>query len=305
MLLLALLACSAPPEPASDLTLPTAAPEVLRLVAVGDVGHENATRRHVAEAIGRVCAERGCDAGLLLGDNLYDRGLTAPDDERLLQVLAPFRTDGLPWLVVHGNHDYGHVLSTERAGWARDQLAATDDLHHPSPWYTVHAGPVDLFALDTTWAFWRGAQPQQDWLLDQLDHSRARWRLVFGHHTFRSEGEHGNAGAYEGWVNLPFASGEAVERLFERTLCDRADLYVSGHDHTLQLLEHCGVPLVVSGSGSAATPLVGHGNRPYFARSAHGFTWIELGERARVLFFDEAGALLHESGAIDPRSVLY
>lgn len=277
----------------------------MRLVAVGDAGRDNATARAVGRAVRATCAERGCDAGLLLGDNLYPRGLTAPDDPALDTAMAPFRDAGFPWLMVHGNHDYGHGLSTERAGWARDWAARTGGFEHPSPWYAATAGPVDLFALDTTWSFWHGAGAQQRWLTDALDRSEARWRVVFGHHPFRSEGEHGNAGAYEGWVNLPIASGEALEDLFEQALCGRAHLYLSGHDHTLQLLDRCGVTLVVSGAGSAATPLEGHGNDVAFARAVHGFAWIELGSTARVLFFDEQGRLLHETGAIDPRSVLY
>ena len=131
------------------------------------------------------------------------------------------------------------------------------------------------------------------------------WNVVFGHHPFRSNAEHGNAGAYEGWVNLPFASGSSLGQLFERGLCPKTDVYLSGHDHNLQLLERCGVNLIVSGAGATARPVVDRGNRTRFERATHGFVWVELGAVGRVLFFDEMGVALHESDAIDPRSVLY
>ncbi len=271
---------------------------MLRVVAVGDVGRFTDTRLRVAAAVRRVCAARGCDLGLLLGDNLYDRGMNGPDDARLDAILAPFLDAGPEWLVVHGNHDHGATVDDRRTAWARQRLSHLDHAHQPAPWYAVRAGPAELFALDTTAAFWRGAGPQLDWLSEGLATSGARWRVVFGHHTFRSNGRHGNAGAYEGWVNVPFASGRALQRLFERGLCPAADLYLSGHDHALQLLAHCGVTLVVSGAGSTTTPLEGHGNRAAFQRAVPGFAHVELGEVARVRFFDDEGALLYESRPI-------
>lgn len=303
MILLSLLAC-APHAPAS-LTPPTQSADRLRLIAVGDAGRANATQRKVAGAIERVCSERGCDLGVLLGDNLYDEGMVEPGDPRMAQAMAAFAEVDLDWYLVHGNHDTGAGYGPARAEWARQWAEDTPRFHHPSPWYRLSAGPVDLFALDTEEAFWTGAGPQTRWLTEATTSSGARWTVAFGHHPFRSNGRHGNAGAYEGWVNLPFASGRALEELFRAGLCERADLYLSGHDHSLQLLEHCGVTLVVSGAGATARPLVGRGNPTHYQRATHGFAWIELAEVGRVLFFDEDGALLHESDAIDPRSVLY
>lgn len=296
--------CAAP-APGLAQDAPTVESEVVRFVAVGDIGRDTPERAALSASVARVCAERGCDLGLLLGDNLYDRGMVGPGDPRLGHALAGLQAANVPWYMVHGNHDYAHGRDVQRAEWARDWAARTEGFEHPAPWYRMSAGPADFFALDTTWTFWRGDRAQTAWLREGLDGSGARWKVVFGHHPYRSDGPHGNAGAYEGWVNLPFASGNALRDLFERGLCPAADLYLAGHDHNLQLLERCDVTLVVSGSGSTARAIVPRGNRPSFSRSRTGFAWVELGRSGRVAFYGEDGSLLHESGAITPRSMLY
>lgn len=301
---LALFACGRGPDAADLGAVGTRDPDVVRFVAVGDAGRDTPHLHAVAAAVGRVCADRGCDLGLLLGDNLYDTGLESADDPRLGEVTAPLRATGIPWYLVHGNHDYAWGGDLQRAAWARAWADRTEGVEHPTPWYRFEAGPAAFVALDTTWAFWWGASPQLAWL-HHAPATTARWRVVFGHHPLRSNGEHGNAGAYEGWVNLPFASGRPVRDLLEGAVCPAADLYLSGHDHDLQLLDGCGATLVVSGAGAGARPLVGRGNRASFERAIPGFAWVELGATGRVVFFDAEGTLLHESGAIDPRAVLY
>ena len=149
--------------------------------------------------------------------------------------------------------------------------------------------------------FWRGEATLTGWLDTQLPQVDTPWTVLFAHHPLRSNGTHGNAGSYEGWRWLPWASGEAVARLYDR-VCPHADLLLTGHDHSLQHLESCGAQLVVSGSGSSPRPLVDRGNLARFEQGTAGFAWIELGATGRILFFDRQGALLYESAAFTPRA---
>lgn len=299
-----LLACGAPPAGGDLGPRPVRDPDVVRFVAVGDSGRDTPALHAVSSAIARVCAERGCDLGLMLGDNLYDRGMDGPDDPRIDAITEPLRATGLSWYLVNGNHDYAWVAGDQRSAWVRGWATRTPDVAYPAPWYRFEAGPAAFVALDTTQAFWWGAGAQLAWL-EATPPSTTRWRVVFGHHPLRSNGRHGNAGAYEGWVNLPFASGRSVRELLDAAVCPSTDLYLAGHDHNLELLDHCGARLIVSGAASRTRPLVDRGNRTTFEGSAPGFVWVELARRGRVLFFDEHGVLLHETGAIDPRAVLY
>ncbi len=293
-----LVGCGSPPLPAPPpaVPIPTADADVLRFVAIGDVGNGSASMRLVADAVARTCAERGCDLVAILGDNLYPAGMESDDDPRFeAWVVAPYERSGAPLVILLGNHDYADGRQAAVAQRQVDWVARTGRGVLPAPYYEVAAGPADLVVADTSRVFW-GDPAQIAWAADALARAQRRWRVVLGHHTWRSEGPHGNAGAYEGIPGIPWSSGAAVSRLLDGVVCGNADLYVGGHDHSLQLLDApCGGHIVVSGAAARGTSLPGHGNTAPFATVAPGFAWIELGDRGRVVFLDQHGAVLHDA----------
>jgi 3',5'-cyclic AMP phosphodiesterase CpdA len=266
-------------------------PARVRFVALGDAGRGDPGQRRVAKGVVRACAERGCDAILLLGDLVYPRGMESDDDPHAEAWIAdPYTPAGVPIYLVLGNHDYGRGRDVEPArrtvAWAKGRT----DVVLPAEVWQVRVGIVHLFGLDTNAAMEFGEDAQLAWLKKGLEASDAPWKVVLGHHPFRSNGDHGNAGSYEGWSHVPIVSGDALRHLFEDGLCGKADLYLAGHDHNRQLLDHCGVQLVVSGGGSATTPISDRGNEPLFASSEPGSAWFELGPGAgRVVFLDADG----------------
>jgi predicted phosphodiesterase len=276
----------APPPPLHD-------PEIVRFLALGDVGKGTETQRRVARGAGRACAELGCDFAVLLGDNLYPAGMETPDDPRMDAFVGDMYAGlGVPVYLVLGNHDYGRGRDDERA--AREIAWASRSKQYvlPSNAWVTDAGPVRLVGLDTNAAFEYGSSFQTRWLKEQLDGSSARWKVVLGHHPYRSNGLHGNAGSYEGWSYVPWLSGETLRSMFDEGLCGRADLYLSGHDHNRQLLDRCGVTLVVSGAAAETRGIVDRGNEPAFASDRPGVVWVELGpERGTVAFVDADGAV--------------
>jgi tartrate-resistant acid phosphatase type 5 len=146
--------------------------------------------------------------------------------------------------------------------------------------------------VDTTAVFQGDAAFQAGWLKDQLAASNAVWKVVAGHHPMRSNGPHGNAGAYEGWRWVPWMSGGSLATFFEDAVCGQADLYLAGHDHTRQVLAYCGVTLVVAGTGASATRVVDRGNPVDFADAERGFTLFRLGaDRGEVQLYGETGSL--------------
>lgn len=294
------------PDPAVAPPIQVADPDRVRLVALGDVGEDSATQRHVRDAVGRVCAERGCDFAVMLGDNLYPRGLEAPDDPRMSEIVgdiyAPLK---LPIYLVLGNHDYGSMLDRQKAAWQVAWAARTPGFEMPAPTWTAQAGPVGLWGLDSTEVFWAGGEPQAAWIDQTVRASSARWRVALAHHPLRSNGKHGNAGSYEGLPGVPIADGAALEKLYTERLCGRFDLLLTGHDHNLQWIEHCGLTQIVSGAASKVTPRVDRGNRTVFEHDGPGFAWIQLDpDHATIAFHGADGALLFEArrrrdGAID------
>lgn len=298
-LLLAALACADDRVPVGVARPPTVArPDALRFLAMGDTGNGSATQRRVAAGAARACAERGCDLVVLLGDNLYPRGMEAPDDPlaetRIAEMYAPI---GAPLYVVLGNHDYAHGRDRERAGWLVAWADAHEGIEMPANAWVTDAGPARLVAIDTNAAFQFGGSFQAGWLRQQLAASARRWNVVFGHHPYKSNGKHGNAGAYDDAWFVPLANGAGLRELFDDELCGAADLYLCGHDHNRQLIETCGVSLVVSGGGGGATPIIDRGNAARFASGTPGAVWLELTEDAgRVVFLDADG---EPDGAFD------
>ncbi|WP_369015077.1 metallophosphoesterase, partial [Klebsiella pneumoniae] len=54
-----------------------------------------------------------------------------------------------------------------------------------------------------------------------LRESSAKWKIVVGHHTIKSAGQHGN-------------TVELVAKLLPILQANDVDLYINGHDHCLQ-----------------------------------------------------------------------
>src|SRR5437870_4198863 len=59
---------------------PPPPPKRVRFIAIGDAGKGNADQRKVAIAMRDVCAAKGCDFVLMLGDNIYDTGVDSTTD---------------------------------------------------------------------------------------------------------------------------------------------------------------------------------------------------------------------------------
>ena len=269
-------------------------PSAVEFVAFGDAGKGNRGQRQVAEAMHKVCRERGCDFALMLGDNLYNRGFEQPRDPRMKARFDDlYLSLDIPVYGVLGNHDYATGRDTMRAQWQLDWARTHNQLEMPAHFYRFEAGPVTFFGLDTNRVFQWGEEEQSAWLADALPKAQSPWKVVFGHHPYRSNGRHGNAGQYEGW-RLPLVGGAALKQLFDDRLCGQADLYLSGHDHTLQSLQWCGVELVVSGAGATHTPLVDRGNETRFEASQLGFAWLRLDANMTLAFYDDQGKLLFE-----------
>ena len=88
--------------------------------------------------------------------------------------------------------------------------------------------------------------PQGEMVNRALETTTAPWTIAFGHHPYRSNGKHGDAGAYElgvAWDGIEFAGldlgtifGDKFRQWVDDYICNRVDFYLSGHDHNRQWL---------------------------------------------------------------------
>ncbi|TYK64810.1 serine/threonine protein phosphatase [Colwellia echini] len=67
-------------------------------------------------------------------------------------------------------------------------------------------------------------EKQLAWLADGLEKSKAKWKIVYGHHILWSIG------------GTKYSEGHVLRKLLLPSLCEYADAYVAGHEHDLELL---------------------------------------------------------------------
>lgn len=254
----------------------------------------------VAMAMQRYC--RGpakCEFAVMLGDNIYPDGATEgrdghDDAERFRKVLlepyAPLAAFSEQFRIyaVLGNHD-----------WRTSRAAAMSQVRYLTetrPFYmdglryrvapTGDPREVEIFALDThvmlskysieddaldddgheipsgkveSTQAWALPQTEDEWRMDAwleeaLASSPARWKIVIGHHPIWS-----SAGS-------KYRQARMMRRLILPALCRHADLYLAGHEHTLEAYtDGCKdvpeakgrppLPEVVSGAAGKQRPL--------------------------------------------------
>jgi hypothetical protein len=125
----------------------------------------------------------------------------------------------------------------------------------PDTFYTFRFGHVGFVMIDTNSILWNNTDngDQRAWFRDAVATLRAEGatRIVLaGHHTYRSNGRHGNAGSYESIVvggvdipnPLPILNGGNVRDFFDDYVCGEVDVYFAGHDHNRQWLNEPGAP---------------------------------------------------------------
>jgi len=299
--------CSGTPEkPANTTAAAPHAPQTgtVRFVALGDAGTGGDGQRAVAAAMEQVCAERGCDFAVYLGDNIYNNGVESADDSQFEEKFeAPYANLNFPFYVTLGNHDYGGNGLGNESDRAVPQVAYTElstKWTLPDRTYAKDQGHVRLLSLDTNailWkSLWNTADAQQAWL-DAATTSDHPWTIAFGHHPYVSNGQHGSAGTYEGVENIPIISGQEVKDFFDQSVCGKVDLYLSGHDHNLEWLEPtCGTHFIVSGAGGKTRSMADWGQATRFQQGdVLGFLWVEIVDRTLTgVFYDQDGSILYQ-----------
>ena len=191
---------------------------------------------------------------LMLGDNIYGglfgTGGGHRDDfeEKFDRPYAGLLARGVVFRATLGNHDARH-------NDGRDLIADTGRFHigGPQGYYSFTAGEwlggsgetaplVEFFVLNTVRLDARNSDPEQlAWLEQALAASRARWRIVYGHHPLFSTGaRHG--------------SDLEVRRKIEPLLLGpdgkpRVQVVLAGHDHIYERLSpQRGIVYFVCGS---------------------------------------------------------
>lgn len=286
------------------------------VLVTGDAGTGGEEQLAVTEAARRVCRAEGISLAVGLGDNIYENG---PESDHDSEFRDKFETPNtgidVPWLMVLGNHDCSGLIPGSGGAPSRGDrevsyAATSPRWYMPSRYYDVALPSpqapgdpvVEFFALDTnpvastvaqTSPHYRWDGPymraQRQWLDAALSASRARWKVVLGHHPYLNNGKHGSAGSYDGFLVGHYTRGIHLKELYEEVVCGRADLILSGHDHTLQILEPttrtAGTRQIVCGAAAKSGDGKAHFDHPAAWQnfSDVGFMVLKVSERAMTV----------------------
>ncbi|KAL5553331.1 hypothetical protein UlMin_040732 [Ulmus minor] len=279
----------------------------LSFLVVGDWGRKGAyNQSEVALQMGLVGEKLDIDFVISTGDNFYESGLTGVDDPAFEESFTNIYTASSlqkQWYTVLGNHDYRGNVEAQLS----PVLQKLD-----SRWLCLRSFVLDteiaeFFFVDTTPFVdkyfthpedhvydWSGTSPRKAYLSNilkdvdtALKESTAKWKIVVGHHTMRSAGQHGN-------------TEEIVAHLLPILKENNVDLYINGHDHCLEHISSSdsGIQFLTSGGGSKAW----RGDVSWwdpkemkFYYDGQGFMSVQITQtQLDIAFYDIFGHVLHK-----------
>lgn len=294
LLCVSLSACSFIDEasgiPVYDYSSLGKTPDKLRFIAVGDTGKGNSGQYQVAHAMQNKCQKSGCDFILLLGDNIYNSGVTSIDDPQFNSKFElPYENINVPFFAVLGNHDYGgngKKYDPEKSVYQIKYTAISNKWHMPHNYYHFTIQNTSFFALDTNIQMRKLDNQQKIDVTKWIKSTQSKWKIAFGHHPYISNGQHGNAGEYDGASESNALNGQAIKNFTESVLCGKVDLYISGHDHDRQWHEYkCkGTQFAISGAGSSTRQLSGI-NPTLYESDEPGILYISINENTLTAEF--------------------
>lgn len=216
---------------------------IMYFLCLGDFGSGDNNQVRVAQCIRKLSQQYPIEFILGLGDNIYPDGVKNVKDPQFqtkFEIPYSILKRNLMFFQTLGNHDYrGNITS---------QIKYTDYSERwkmPNNFYVfqkrINGVSVEFFAIDTNLEEMSVSmrKKQERWLIESLNRSRAKWRIVFGHHPWKSSGTHGNS------------SGILDE--FYKKIINTGKIHVifSGHDHDQQHIHIPNLPhLFISGVGS-------------------------------------------------------
>ncbi|OUS31171.1 hypothetical protein A9Q98_03390 [Thalassotalea sp. 42_200_T64] len=210
---------------------------------IGDTGTGDSNQVFSAEILEKYHLQYPLDAIIHSGDIFYPAGINSASDanveEKFNGIYDSLALDNIPWYLVAGNHDHEGSIAA-----LQDFAAQSPLLNYPSRYFLhqLHKNglswQLNLIAIDTTPFTHNANQLEQlSWLEQQLAQNSQNINIVVGHHPVFSNGSHGDTSPLK-------ASFLDLLRFYQ------VPLYLSGHEHSLEILQNkAGPTYVISGAG--------------------------------------------------------
>jgi len=188
-------------------------------VVIGDSGTGGDAERAIAQRV----TETPFDFMLFLGDIAYASGTAAQLKNNFFDVYKNL-IKYVPAYTAIGNHE----RRTKKGQPYFDAFV----LPGTERYYSFDWGDVHFAAIDTT----HRDSEQVEWLRKDLENTKQRWKIVFGHHPPYTNSLRGP----QMWIRRTYA------KIFTD---NKVDLVVTGHEHQYERFRVAGVNYIISGGG--------------------------------------------------------
>lgn len=276
-------------------------------LAIGDWGRDGMCCQHdVALEMSLVAKYAPQKFVVALGDNFYEHGIDSPHDSQIDRswrnvYTNPFAPLKVPWHATLGNHDH------MKNAFAQVELSDVEEFWHmPHNFYFETYADDNLFVafLDTTCMYYNSTilrsfpnetaltsdycEQQTERLEEELQRTKAGWKLVVGHHPFLSSSKHAG--------NEKEEQKRLRDRLVPICVKNGVSAYIAGHEHLLEHYVHDGFHSFISGAGSKVRTVSLREPESVFSIGTQGFLQVALRNASSLLhfrFFDLKGAVIH------------
>lgn len=259
--------------------------------ALGDQGNGGRYQKNIAKAMNKVAeSRRDINFTVFLGDNFYPEGVSSVNDDQWMtkfeSVYNGAYLQGMPFYAILGNHDHRDnpqaqidysSLELGSRRWKMD-----------SYYYFKEFGKFDgrpllgIVFIDTVnFKEWK---KQEELIKAAFANgiNSPKWKIIAGHDPVRSFGDkHGD-------------NDQLKKRLLPLMKSIGVDVYLSGHDHLMQVIDYGNEPLyVVSGAGGKSLyNLKKRDSALRYGESKYGFALLIADpSRLSIEFYNEEGLL--------------
>jgi hypothetical protein len=283
----------------------------LHFMALGDWGRNGEyDQLEVARQMGLWGSTHPLSFVVSVGDNFYPKGVVSENDplwHYSFENIYTAHSLQCDWYPVLGNHDY-HTDPDAQLRYSK--ISRRWDM--PARYYSKEIslnkdkdkeikGAVKdsskakvLFVMMDTDPFLHEdkaeyVEKEMKWLNETLENASAdvKWKIVIGHHPYYTVGP-----------RITNYDTITIRKALSKTFEDhKVDIYLSGHEHSLQHIKPDGVThQFISGAGSELTTVTAGIPNCRFQAAEHGFMYFSVdAKRINVKAINYSGSVLYDT----------
>lgn len=270
----------------------------LNFMAIGDWGRNGEYNQlEVAKQMGDWGKANPNNFIISVGDNIYPKGVISENDPAWhysFENVYTAHSLQVDWFAILGNHDY---IADPDAQIRYSKVSRRWNM--PSRYYSKEVslgegkGKVLFVMIDSQPIIYdlKDQQPEKQliWINKTLSEAGTdvKWKIVVGHHPYYTAGP--RAQNYD-----TLAIRKALSKIFED---HKVDVYLAGHDHSLQHLKPAGVThQFITGAGSELTPVTQGTQYSKFQASENGFMYFSVSaDKLAVKAINHQGKVLYNT----------